>query len=74
MDLNIDNFINELVNYNGKSRPSEADVRALCFKAREILLDQPIVLELVAPVKICGNIRFYKGDIHGQFSDLLRLF
>lgn len=35
--------------------------------AREILLQQPMLLELNAPLKIVG-------DVHGQFSDLLRLF
>ncbi len=34
---------------------------------REIFLSQPCLLELEAPLKICG-------DVHGQYSDLLRLF
>ena len=36
-------------------------------KHREIFLSQPCLLELEAPLKICG-------DVHGQYSDLLRLF
>jgi serine/threonine-protein phosphatase PP1 catalytic subunit len=43
------------------------DVLTLCNMAREILLSQPMLLELGAPIKICG-------DIHGQYNDLLRLF
>ena len=46
---------------------AESDIRGLCLKAREIFLEQPILLELEAPIKICG-------DIHGQYYDLLRLF
>lgn len=46
---------------------AEAEVRGLCLKSREIFLSQPILLELEAPLKICG-------DIHGQYADLLRLF
>uniref|UniRef100_A0A2A4K0N3 Serine/threonine-protein phosphatase n=1 Tax=Heliothis virescens TaxID=7102 RepID=A0A2A4K0N3_HELVI len=46
---------------------SESEVRGLCTKSREIFLQQPILLELEAPLKICG-------DIHGQYTDLLRLF
>uniref|UniRef100_A0A182HJ03 Serine/threonine-protein phosphatase n=1 Tax=Anopheles arabiensis TaxID=7173 RepID=A0A182HJ03_ANOAR len=45
----------------------EEEIRALCLKSREIFLQQPILLELEAPLKICG-------DIHGQYTDLLRLF
>lgn len=52
----------------GKSvQLSESEIRALAFKAREIFLQQPALLELEAPVKICG-------DVHGQYYDLLRLF
>ena len=50
-----------------KIQLTEAEIRGLCLKSREIFLSQPILLELEAPLKICG-------DIHGQFYDLLRLF
>lgn len=35
---------------------SEAEVRGLCLKSREIFLQQPILLELEAPLKICGAL------------------
>ncbi|GFZ01328.1 Calcineurin-like metallo-phosphoesterase superfamily protein [Actinidia rufa] len=46
---------------------TEAEIRNLCVASKEIFLSQPNLLELEAPIKICG-------DVHGQFSDLLRLF
>jgi serine/threonine-protein phosphatase PP1 catalytic subunit len=49
------------------SRRTEAEIRQLCVQSREIFLAQPMLLELEAPIKICG-------DIHGQYYDLLRLF
>ena len=45
----------------------ESVVRKLCRTARGIFLEQPVLLELEAPLKIVG-------DIHGQYYDLLRLF
>ena len=45
----------------------ENEIKFLCQKVRPILLAQPMLLELEAPLKICG-------DVHGQFTDLLRLF
>lgn len=43
------------------------EIQGLCRAAREIFLSQPMLLELDAPIKICG-------DVHGQYNDLLRLF
>ena len=34
---------------------TEAEVRGLCLKSRELFLQQPILLELEAPLKICGK-------------------
>jgi len=45
----------------------EHEVKSLCNKAREILVDESNVQKVVAPVTICG-------DIHGQFHDLVELF
>ncbi|XP_072996439.1 serine/threonine-protein phosphatase PP1-like [Typha latifolia] len=50
-----------------KIQLSEAEIRNLCVAAKEIFLGQPNLLELEAPINVCG-------DVHGQFSDLLRLF
>mmetsp|Transcript_1710 Transcript_1710/g.2373 ORF Transcript_1710/g.2373 Transcript_1710/m.2373 type:complete len:359 (+) Transcript_1710:150-1226(+) len=46
---------------------TENEIKLLCQRVRPIFLAQPMLLELEAPLKICG-------DVHGQFTDLLRLF
>ncbi|TYG45711.1 hypothetical protein ES288_D11G196300v1 [Gossypium darwinii] len=46
---------------------SESEIKQLCVASKDIFVQQPNLLELEAPIKICG-------DIHGQYSDLLRLF
>lgn len=34
---------------------SEAEIKQLCTTARDIFLQQPNLLELEAPIKICGT-------------------
>jgi len=68
----IDKIIEKLLQVKG-SKPGkkvnllESEIQTLVTAAREIFISQPILLELEAPIKICG-------DIHGQYYDLLRLF
>ncbi|KAF9099608.1 serine/threonine protein phosphatase Pzh1 [Mortierella sp. AD031] len=71
--MDIDDMISRLLDagYSGKVAKSvclkNSEILAICQAAREVLLSQPTLIELNAPVKIVG-------DIHGQYTDLLRLF
>lgn len=46
---------------------SSAQIIALCDQAEEIIKNQPMVLRFESPAMIFG-------DIHGQYSDLMRFF
>uniref|UniRef100_A0A1A9W878 Serine/threonine-protein phosphatase n=1 Tax=Glossina brevipalpis TaxID=37001 RepID=A0A1A9W878_9MUSC len=69
--INIDKIIQQLLGKRDwkSMKISEAEVRALCSKSREIFLQQPMLLELETQ-----NTLFICGDIHGQYADLLKLF
>nr|CAI5826469.1 unnamed protein product [Callosobruchus analis] len=47
----------------------EADIKTLCHKARSIFMSQPMLLELEAPIKICGKRR-YSTKLFKTFTDL----
>ncbi|KAJ8560860.1 hypothetical protein K7X08_027050 [Anisodus acutangulus] len=61
---NLDEQIDQLMQYYlGENR----EVRRLCEKAKEILMQESNVQPVKSHVTICG-------DIHGQFHDLAELF
>jgi len=66
---NIDTIIDGLKQLKeGKTTTMKADeVTWIIETATEIIKEQPALLELEAPIQICG-------DVHGQHHDLLRLF
>lgn len=43
---------------------TEMEIRGLCIKSREIFLSQPILLELEAPLKICGKFVVFKKKVN----------
>ncbi|KNA16232.1 hypothetical protein SOVF_090760 [Spinacia oleracea] len=67
----LDDVIRRLLEVRGRPgkqvQLSESEIRQLCLVSKDVFMKQPNLLELQAPIKICG-------DIHGQYSDLLRLF
>ncbi|KAJ8522545.1 hypothetical protein ONZ45_g864 [Pleurotus djamor] len=71
--FDVDDMISRLleVGYTGKVSKSlclkNTEIAAICQAAREVFLNQPTLIELSPPVKIVG-------DVHGQYSDLIRLF
>eukprot|EP00300_Choanocystis_sp_HF-7_P027659 c32847_g1_i1.p1 GENE.c32847_g1_i1~~c32847_g1_i1.p1 ORF type:complete len:308 (+),score=56.20 c32847_g1_i1:39-926(+) len=71
-DPDVDVILEKLLAVRGQKPGNhvdleEAEIKFLCTRSREIFFKQPILLELEAPIKICG-------DIHGQYYDLLRIF
>jgi serine/threonine-protein phosphatase PP1 catalytic subunit len=69
VSLDLDGMISQLTSATpGKLvQLREDQLKALTRVARDTFMRQPTLLELQAPVNVMG-------DIHGQFSDLLRVF
>ncbi|EZF24369.1 hypothetical protein H112_03221 [Trichophyton rubrum D6] len=71
--IDVDDMITRLLDAGYSTKVTKAvclknaEIIAVCTAARELLLTQPALLELSAPVKIVG-------DVHGQYTDLIRLF
>jgi serine/threonine-protein phosphatase PP1 catalytic subunit len=56
---NIDKIIEKLLTAKGQKAGKqvhllESEIKFLCTEAKEIIANQPILLELEAPIKICG--------------------
>lgn len=71
--IDLDDMISRLLDAGYSTKVTKAvclknaEITAICTAARELLLSQPALIELSAPVKIVG-------DVHGQYTDLIRLF
>ena len=68
----IDQLYNRLIslkqsNFTKKLDIKEKDCELIIKESYDLLLNDPVLIELKAPLCICG-------DIHGQFYDLLRIF
>ncbi|KAK9016587.1 hypothetical protein V6N11_079082 [Hibiscus sabdariffa] len=65
----LDDIIRRLLEGKGgkQVKLSEGEIRQLCINAKQIFVSQPNLLQISAPIRICG-------DIHGQYQDLLRVF
>ena len=62
-DEKVDAMINKLLEVRGKKpgknvQLSEEDIKHLCTKSRELFISQPNLLELEAPIKICGKFLY----------------
>ncbi|KAG5456755.1 MAG: Metallo-dependent phosphatase-like protein, partial [Olpidium bornovanus] len=71
--VDVDDAIQRLLDAGSTGKVSKnvclknSEIAAICNAAREIFLSQPALIEISPPVKIVG-------DVHGQYTDLLRLF
>lgn len=58
----LDDIINRLLEVRGRPgkqvQLSESEIRQLCSASRDIFLQQPNLLDLQAPIKICGTTFF----------------
>lgn len=60
-DDKVEGMITKLLEVRGKKpgkavQLSEDELKHLCTKSREIFISQPNLLELEAPIKICGKL------------------
>lgn len=60
--FDVNNIIQRLLDVRG-AKPGKGvnlqqeEILAICVAAREIFMSQPVLLELEAPLKVCGKYR-----------------
>ena len=70
--IDVDNILERLLSVRG-NKPGktvdlkEEEIKYLIDKSMIIFKEQKMLIELEAPLRVCG-------DIHGQYYDLLRIF
>lgn len=60
--LDLDGLIERLLevrkNKGKRIQLVESEIRNLCIRAKEVFLSQPNLLELEAPINVCGIVLF----------------
>ena len=69
--LDVERLVERLLRGEGGGARAEwlreEELAELCFRSRELLMSESALVEVPAPLVVAG-------DVHGQYTDLLRLF